>query len=903
MADTPDLQIGTTPDVIDYAEIAEQLAVGWLRRYAAGGVQKATVSAAIEAAGGINAVAWDLIVETALLAGKGLHLLEEPFLPVIAGIVAPVLSGLFGAEIDEGAFARKLAKGGGNEAARAIVTHFFKAIEGDGGAEIAPGTDGAARVASAAVAASLESSFNALVPSMLSHLFPFDLGHFTEIMELPEDIIRSLGVGRLVRRAIGPLVTVCAATPMEWHVNKKYSPTLLPTGAAVQQILRGQGKADEWKEDLRRQGYSEKRIDALLNQGRKFFSPSDVRTFYSRGEWTGDQAEQHLRDQGYDADTAHDALRLEGLKRFEQLEGQEAAAIISAYASRDIDRSEMLSLLTTAVTPASERALYTELADVRRKANVKRLSLSQVEAMVKTGVLNMRDYRATAEREGYPLDEVTALELQLRWEIDKQHTIDEHRAALDADRAAAKAARDAAAAARRAQIDAERALSRRGSEADLERAAIHGKIPFDRVVEVYRAHYDDDTVAILVDELEGARQTYLDEQAARDAAKQRGARRNVDTGALDQAFVRGHLTAPELRGRLVALGFDAGDADLLVANAVDQKADADALAKKRAAADATAKKREIDLGRFERLVRKGARTMAQYVTLLQSLDVDEAAIPDFVDALQVLIDEDAAARSERQKAAAAPAPKGLTLEQFRRAVVLGVKTLDEFSAYLIANRYTTDAQEVLIAELRADLDDAELARRRRAAPTPGRATPGATLATIRRAAQLGIVSPDAYLDRLRALGYTDDDLDLELELLLTEIADTQEARRRRDADPPAGAPAGLSLAELERAVKAGVSTIEAYRARAVALGKSPEEIEVLAAVVEHEAQTLSAARAAHDNLGLRLAAAGDDLKALDAGVKDGSLTIVDYLAELAARGVDADEAQLVAAYVAFTAGG
>jgi hypothetical protein len=897
---TPDEQALTPPD---FTAIGEQLFNGLMKHLSAVGVQKAVVSSGTETAGAVLALMLTMVDELAVLAGELLHKAESPFLPIVAGFTAPIVGGLFGAEVDAHTFAQRLARGGGHEAARAIVDGFLRAIEGDGSGELGPSPAGSARVASAAVAASLESTFNALVPELLSDLSPIPLGHFHELTKLPENIINALGVGRLVRRAVGPLVTVCAATPMEWHVNKKYSPTLLSTGAAVQQILRGQGQADEWKEDLRRQGYSEKRIAALLNQGRKFFSPSDVRTFYSRGEWTGEQAEQHLRDQGYDADTAHDALRLEGLKRFEQLEGQEAAVLIGAYAARDIDRPTFLSMLDTAVTPAAERALYAELADVRRAVNVRRLSLTQVETMVKSNVLNFRDYRAAAEREGYPPDDVTALELQLRWEIDKQHSIDEHRAALDADRAAAKVARDAAAAARRAQIDAERTLARRGSEADLEKAAIHGKIPIARVVEVYRAHYDDDTVSILVDELEGARQTYLDEQAARDAAKQRGARRNLDTGSLDQAFMRGHLTAPELRGRLVALGFDAGDADLLVATAIDQKADADALAKKRAAADAAAKKREIDLGRFERLVRKGLRTMAQYVTLLQSLDVDEAAIPDFVAALQVLIDEDAAARDARTKAAAAPAPKGPTLEQFRRAVVLGVKTLDQFSAYLIDNRYTTDAQEVLIAELRADLDDAELARRRRAAATPGSATPGTTLATIRRAAQLGIIAPDAYIDRLRALGYSPDDLDLELELLLTEIADTQEARRQRDTDPPAGAPAGLSLAELERAVKAGVSTIEDYRARAVALGKSPDEIAVLAAVVEREVQTLSAARAAHDNLGLRLAAAGDDLKAIDASVKDGSLTIVDYLAELAARGVPADEAQLVAAYVAFTAGG
>jgi hypothetical protein len=100
-----------------------------------------------------------------------------------------------------------------------------------------------------------------------------------------------------------------------------------------------------------------------------------------------------------------------------------------------------------------------------------------------------------------------------------------------------------------------------------------------------------------------------------------------------------------------------------------------------------------------------------------------------------------------------------------------------------------------------------------------------------------------------------------------------------------------------------VASLGQYRARAVELGKSPEEIDLLAAVVEREVQSLAAAHKAHDDLGLRLAAGGDNLKALDAGVKDGTLEIVDYVAELEARGVASDEAQLVAAYVAFTLGG
>jgi hypothetical protein len=887
----------------DYQAIGEALFGGFIKHVSAKGVQKTTVSATTEAVGGILGLVMDRATELGLALGEAIHLAEGPFLPVVAGIVAPIMAGLFGADLDASTFARKMARGGGHAAAQAIVDGFMRAIEGSASGELAPSREGGTRIASAAVAASLESSFNALVPTMLSEIFPFEIGHFKHLLELPEHIISALGVSRLVRRAIGPLVTTTCTTPMEWHVNKQYRPTLLSPAQATRQILRGFGEREQWLEELRRAGYSEKRIEALLNEQRKFFSPSDVRTFYSRDEWTGEQAEQHLRDQGYDPDAAHDALRLEGLKRFEQLEGQEAGLLIGAYAARDIDRSTFVSLLNAHVEPAAERALYTELAELRRGLNIKRLSLAQLETMVKSRVANFVDYREAARLEGYDEPAVALLELQLRWEMNKEKEIAEHRAEMEAAHAAAAAERAAALAARKAEIEQQRAIARRGPEADLERAAIRGKIPIDRVAEIYAAHYDDDAVQVLVGLLEDDRQAYLDQQQRTEDARKRGALRNLDAGALEQAFARNLLTAGELRDRLVAIGFAGADAELLVATAVDKKRDADAAAKKKADADAAAKKQGIDLGRYERLVRKGARTMVQYRALLEQLGVDEAAIPDFVDALQVLIDEDAAAQAARERAAAAPPPKGLSLEQIRRAVVLGVTTEDQFQSYLVQNRYTSDAQLVLLAELRADVADAELARRRRETPAPEPATPGSPLSTIRRAAQLGIVPPAAYLDRLRDAGYSDDDLDIELELLLTEIADVQAARRKRDEPPPATAPPGPSLADLERAVKLGVASLGQYRARGVELGKSPEEIDLLAAVVEREVQSLAAARKAHDDLGLRLAAGGDNLKALDAGVKDGTLEIVDYVAELEARGVASDEAQLVAAYVAFTLGG
>jgi hypothetical protein len=126
--------------------------------------------------------------------------------------------------------------------------------------------------------------------------------------------------------------------------------------------------------------------------------------------------------------------------------------------------------------------------------------------------------------------------------------------------------------------------------------------------------------------------------------------------------------------------------------AVARQADLDRARAKRREADEAAAHRSIDLGRFEQLVRHGVRTLAQYDALLASLGFDEAARAGMRELLSLKVADDATARRLRAEAATKPAAPGLTLEQVRRAVLLGVQTVDQFESYLLARRYTVDAQ-------------------------------------------------------------------------------------------------------------------------------------------------------------------------------------------------------------------
>lgn len=900
MADPP-------PDVVvqavDWSDVAYQLTNGALKRSAEAKAGESIAGTLAEGlVGGLHAVL-KAFVPIATLLGKGLVELEEPLQPVIAGFVGPVIRGLFGAQIDDAALTRRLSSGEAGAAAKSIVDGFMRAIMGDSGAEIAPGDEGAMRLANAAVAASLESMILATIPELLSDM----LGEFgprlTALTELPEEIIRILGVSRLLRRALTPYVNATCATPALWSVNKKYRPTLLGVSTLARQILRDPANADAWREELRRLGYSDARIAALLNEARHFFSPSDVRALEYRGAWDQATALQHLRDQGYTEKDATDALRLEGLRRIQALEDAEANAIIAAYVAGDIDKATLGAMLQTAVSVEVERTLRTEEAETRRAANVTHLSLSQVAAMVKSGVLSLADYRATAERLNYDADAVTALDLQLRWEMNQAAKIADLKAEQAKERAAAQAQRDADRQKKLAEIAAQRALDRRGSEADLEAAAVRGLIPLARVEEVYAQKYDEDTAAILMETLTAKRQDYLDaQQKAADAAK-RAAVKNIDVGSLQQAVLTHVLTLNEFTTRLGQLGFPAADAAILTSTlAARLQALSDAQAKRDAAA-AAAKVKSIDLGRFETLVRRGHRTIAEYQALLASLGYDEGSIAAMVELLQLKIDDDARAAQLRAAKAAAADKRGLTLDDMRRAVILGITPIAAYTPFLLQLGYSTDDAAVLVRELQADVDEAAAARARRKAADARLQAPRAPLADVRRAAQLGLIPVPVYVDRMKADGYTDDDVAIELDLLTAEIAKTKADEAAAAARDAASGQKGLTLAQLAAAVLAGTAPIGQYTARALAIGLSADDAATLTATLQAQLDATAAARARK----AQLAAEGADRELaradVEKAVRGGLKTLDDYDAWLQSAGYASDDAALLVAELQAAIGG
>jgi hypothetical protein len=824
-----------------------------------------------------------------LAVAKGMRLLDPAFGEVAKASIAL----LFDVDVAPSAFTDLTNKGGREQMKRDVGTAMFNALTGlagdAAGAPLEPSAAPAERYLGTIANFAIEGWLTGIAVELES------LNYLEHYGDLKDTVGQMYGFGRLTRRILGPAIDVTMRTPLEWQVHKTYRPTLLGAGEAARQLARGRWTREQVFEELARAGYSDERIEALLNAQQKFLSPADVRLMVDRQYWTGDEAIQHLVDQGYDKNLATTELTLEGARRIEAIESAEASAIVSAYAQRDIDASELRTALEAHILQPTQRALLTEEAELKRELNRKWLTGSEAAAAVKAGILAFPDYRSVLAREGYTDEDILTKELLLRYELNAKADLEAARAEVLAERAAAQTARAQAAAAKAAAVEQQRALARLGSLADLKRAVVLGLIPIARYADVLTPQYDAETVQVLVDLVEADRQTYLTQQQAKADALKRAAVKAINVGQLEAAVYAHVLSPDELAARLTQLGMPAADVAVIHATVSATLADRTAAANARAAAALKAKTKGLDLARFEQLVRRGVRTLAEYDALLASLGYDDGARAGIEQLLTLKIaDDQKAAQLRADKAAADPA-KALSLDQARRAVLLGLQSTDWFQTYLVNQDYGVDDQAVLVAELEDDVTTADAARAKRAQAAAAKEAQTPPLSTVARAAKLGLVSVDTYQQRLEAAGYTPDDVAIELDLLTTEMASVAAAQALKDAAAAKKTSRGLTLADVERAVKAGTAPIEAYRSAAVELGYDAAAVDTLVTTLTAQVDALHDAAAAKASVTKALSAAGVDLAALEAAVAAGTLTTDAYIAQLEAAGVTAVDAELLGA--------
>lgn len=816
---------------------------------------------------------------------RGIADAEDEAAPILSEMAATAASDLFGRPVPASAFKRRGGGGVSRDVGTVLGAGFLDTIKTQAGG-VEPSAEPAARFLGMIINLALEGWYQGFTFEFLSSLVPyFDIGKLESFAELDDTLAQALGLGRLSRRVIGPYIDALVTTPLEWSVNKTYHPRLLGVGEAVRMWTSGRWSQEQLVEELERQGYDMNRILGLINSAVKGLSPADADLLVRAGIWTEDEALQTLRTDGYDEPGARARLRVEWLQRVAAFERTLATAAIDAFADGRIDERVLRESLKGVTIDQRERNQMAEIAIARRALRVKPLTSSEARRLAEKEILSVADYRRALEREGRDLEAIAALELELRQDIRVDHDLAAARAEQAAERAAEAQARADEQAKRKADAESERARARRGPLGTLERLVARGRIPVAHYAEVLAAQYDPDVVAALVADAEAARERYLEDAQRRQDALQRAERRNLNVGAIEQAYLEGILTIDEFRRHPSVAALDPPDVEILVRTLEARKRDLDAARQRRADLADEAAAAQIPLGTLEALVLRGIRTLDDYATRLRTVPFAEEDVAALVELLELRLEEAARAQAERAAAEARLRTRGLSLEQLRRAVLRGVATPEAFDRFLETEGFSVDARATLMAELRAELEEADAARRRKDEAEATRGSRELPLGTVERAARLGVITPTDYRARLVALGLDELDVQIVVDLLLLDITETQQARARRttiDAEP---ALEGLTFGELARAVKAGIKDLEDYRGALVARGKDADTVATLVALLEDEVSQRKHALERRARIAERLAGAGVDLDALEREVLEGLRSLDRYVAALLPLGV------------------
>jgi hypothetical protein len=576
---------------------------------------------------------------------------------------------------------------GGSAAASQISDAVMAAMFGAFGSntQITPeqGFENAKKVVAFNVQTSLEGWFMGVLSSgVLSKWFP-------NWADLDDIMVESLGLGRVTRQALHPLIQALITDPTEQYVLKTYRPTLLAPAAAVDAVNAGDISEERFFDNLARRGYTQDDAAILRKQGSRRISESDIRTGLDTRAFGEETARELLRAIGYTPDQADLKLRLFELARVQAVNEQVAAAARDMFRDRVIEEGTYRSALTAAGFSSEVTEGLLGLGRLER-GRPTQLPRGTIEDAYVDGLVDLNRLRRFYETAGYSFEDQITLEvLALRKRLDAEK-------------------RRAAAAAKEAEVT-NPALPRgvaedlylRGLIAEGELAAAYADLGFQAA-----------RVELLMRLARARRQERVQRE---EEQGQLPAGPPPPRAALEEAFRRGIISEDRLDAVYRAGGVSDADRPALLEVQRQRKAEEDqrrAEEDARRAAGQRPRPRPVPQAVVEELYRVGLLTAAQLGAYYRTVPYDDAAIPLLLEAAA----RRRAAYEAGQAAKAAPPPAtDIPRSTMEAAFERGIVDEAALRAWYVDQGYTAEDTELLLELARIRAEDASAALATRAA--------------------------------------------------------------------------------------------------------------------------------------------------------------------------------------------
>jgi hypothetical protein len=315
----------------------------------------------------------------------------------------------------------------------AILAAVFGPLSLDGSEELTPGVDRAeaylGAIGSMVMRGFILSAATEWIPAV----------DFHAIAELEEELIHGLGLGRIARTVLHPIVTTLVADPAQWAINLAYRPKLHSEADAVKLWELGELDDGALDDELGRAGWSAPRIEHFKDLHLKPLDFESGMVLATHGVLSEDDVMNGLLHEGFLRTAAEHRIAAWHLKRVDLWNEKLIALLIGQYERGVIDEGVFRTSLRATGRPDDELQAVMNLAGASVEVPNVILSEAHLLAAWKQNVITQNEFAAGLKKLRWADADITTV-------ILTQLAAGQHASELAAAKAKVIADRQAAAA-------------------------------------------------------------------------------------------------------------------------------------------------------------------------------------------------------------------------------------------------------------------------------------------------------------------------------------------------------------------------------------------------------------------------------------------------------------------------